>query len=478
MKNVYQTTVLGKRKAYCQLVLHLSPAPTSSSSQPDHSESDQPSQNQPIIINGQLVPGTKKCYRCTFASCKKAYSKPSRLEEHQRTHTGQRPFICETCGKSYLRDTHLHAHARSHLPEASRPLACERPNCEKRFWTSQHLQVHYSWHDGAKPYRCNEGDCRQAFAKHHLLRTHICVEHAPPGTKPYRCEHDRCTKSFDTNQHLKTHQKTHDDKRYTCVHVSCLANNINSPNFFPTWSALQSHIRAAHPPACSHPSCNGRTFASQANLRAHLKRHEQRETEQELDEGIELLSDSEVPSKKRRRGGECGRDWKCDFQGCGKEFKSKKALGTHTNVTHLGKRDFVCHYEDCKQSFGYKHLLQRHSAKVHQPTTDASEEEPPESDAREPSEVTFDIDAITGNTYTQHANDRVNSSKALRCPYPDIRDLTGDDAIKFLVGGHNCAYVFSRGYDLRRHLHATHDIEVSKESVDSWVRKQKKVTNS
>jgi len=177
MKNAYQTTVLGKRKAYSQtdcLVLHLSPAPTSSSSQPDHSESYQPSisQNPPIIINGSLVPGTKKCYRCTFGGCKKAYAKPSRLEEHQRTHTGQvtieyfysvheflklfifqRPFICETCGKSYLRDTHLHAHARSHLPEASRPLACERPNCEKRFWTSQHLQVHYSWHDGAKPYR-------------------------------------------------------------------------------------------------------------------------------------------------------------------------------------------------------------------------------------------------------------------------------------------------------------------------------------
>ena len=93
MRNVYQTTVLGKRQTYGQkdsLVLHLSPAPTSSNSQPDHFESDQPSSSQnPVIINGQLVVGTKKCYRCTFGSCKKAYSKPSRLEEHQRTHTGQ-----------------------------------------------------------------------------------------------------------------------------------------------------------------------------------------------------------------------------------------------------------------------------------------------------------------------------------------------------------------------------------------------------
>ena len=159
----------------------------------------------------------------------------------------------------------------------------------------------------------------------------------------------------------------------------------------------------------------------------------------------------------------------------------KKALNTHTNVTHLGKRDFICHYEDCKQSFGYKHLLQRHLAKVHQTqgqATDASEAEPSELDPQEPSEFTFDIDTITGHAYTKHANDRLNSFKALRCPYPDIRDLTGDDAVKFLVGGHSCAYVFSRGYDLRRHLHATHDITVPKDTVEGWVRRQKKGINS
>jgi len=109
------------------------------------------------------------------------------------------------------------------------------------------------------------------------------------------------------------------------VHVSCLANADNCPNFYPTWSALQSHIRTAHPPACLHPSCNGRTFASQANLRAHLKLHEEREMEQGLDEGIDLVSDPELPSKKRRRGGEYGRDWKCEFHDCGKEFKSVSA---------------------------------------------------------------------------------------------------------------------------------------------------------
>ena len=34
-----------------------------------------------------------------------------------------------------------------------KPFICERPSCAKRFWTSQHLRAHQSWHDGAKPYR-------------------------------------------------------------------------------------------------------------------------------------------------------------------------------------------------------------------------------------------------------------------------------------------------------------------------------------
>ena len=30
----------------------------------------------------------------------------------------------------------------------------------------------------------------------------------------------------------------------------------------------------------------------------------------------------QVRPKKRRRGGEMGRDWKCEIEGCGKDFKS------------------------------------------------------------------------------------------------------------------------------------------------------------
>lgn len=100
--------------------------------------------------------------------------------------SSQRPFVCQTCNKSYLRDTHLHAHARSHLPESMRPFVCERLSCAKRFWTSQHLRAHCSWHDGAKPYKVR---CLVCFINVNSLVSHSAL-------KPTASRHLRSTTSY------------------------------------------------------------------------------------------------------------------------------------------------------------------------------------------------------------------------------------------------------------------------------------------
>lgn len=88
------TVVLRKRKrATSPLVLRLSssPAPTS------HSESEYDPQYSPVspVVSITLDAGPsersiarKKKYACDFEGCHKAYSKPARLAEHQRSHTG------------------------------------------------------------------------------------------------------------------------------------------------------------------------------------------------------------------------------------------------------------------------------------------------------------------------------------------------------------------------------------------------------
>jgi general transcription factor IIIA len=117
--------------------------------------------------------------------------------------------------------------------------------------------------------------------------------------------------------------------------LTCLAGPENIPSYFPTWSALQHHIRTTHPPTCTHPSCHGRTFTSQKGLRAHQKLHEERELEEEMVDGIIAEHgdiDSMQPPVKRRRGGEIGRDWKCDVDNCDKDFKSVSVSLTLNNL--------------------------------------------------------------------------------------------------------------------------------------------------
>ncbi|VDC02086.1 unnamed protein product [Peniophora sp. CBMAI 1063] len=532
------STVLGKRKTRSQkpLVLHLSATDDSDRQDSDFNLEDELSEAPHEVGEGDRLdeirhrsskkrarstgaPNIKR-YACDFDGCDKSYAKAARLAEHTRSHTGERPFVCSTCNKSYLRDTHLQAHTRSHLPESARPLQCDVSGCGKRFWTTQHLEVHdKTIHQGERHFTCTEPDCSEGFAKHNQLRAHIASVHSPPGTKPYRCTHEDCDKSFATNQKLKAHVKVHDESRYTCTLAQC--ENAN----FSTWTALQAHIRTAHPPTCPYPSCDGKTFARRDGLRAHLKIHRQHEEEDAMggdgddegDEGGE--DDAEERPKKRRRGGELGRDWVCEEDRCGKDFKSKKALATHAHVVHAGARDFICAARGCNKAYGYKHLLQRHVARAHARRSASIEEgegdgggeddeeyvstarnaEPgPSSKSKEGAtrqvasadaavENANDfIDGITGAAYARAAR----ATRTLPCPYPSFtglpHQLVEEHASDLEMHGAEepdassakesnsppkaCEYSFTRAYDVRRHVRAVHGVELTKADVDKWAR--------
>jgi general transcription factor IIIA len=112
------------------------------------------------------------------------------------------------------------------------------------------------------------------------------------------------------------------EKRYTCVDATC-RDRPELP-FYQTWTALQQHIRTTHPPTCPHDECAGRMFSAQKGLRAHLRLHEQRAIEEH--EHMSSEDEDEALPRKRRRGGEVGRDWKCEVDGCTKDFKSVRHI--------------------------------------------------------------------------------------------------------------------------------------------------------
>ncbi|WVF67366.1 hypothetical protein IAT40_002121 [Kwoniella sp. CBS 6097] len=402
---------------------------------------------------GSLPPSRlERRFKCTHPGCDKAYFKPSRLAEHELSHTGERPHKCPECGQSYLRASHLTAHMRTHLSKEAKPYQCDREGCGKTFWTATHLKRHEEMHDRAEVYACEQ--CENTFNKAHLLREHVALAHMPEGTKPFICSHEGCEASFSVKAKLKAHEKTHDPTRYTCSHPS---HGSDFPSF-PVWSALQTHMHEAHPPICPHAECNGRAFKSINHLKSHLKTHAEREVDRaallskggpsgeqagnsalalvpvladglsrrarkrKADEIAQASADADggkSPKLRRITSGEAGKNWFCDHEDCEKRFKTKFALEAHHRAIHLKIRNHLCPIEGCGKAYPHKASLTKHIATHARPTTpSASTGIESQSQARTRAPATAG-NALTGN---------VREMRRFGCPHFAVGDfLAGID---------------------------------------------------
>lgn len=66
-------------------------------------------------------------YVCTY--CGRACAKPSVLQKHIRSHTGERPYPCAPCGFSFKTKSNLYKHRKSHTHRVKAGLAFGEPKC-------------------------------------------------------------------------------------------------------------------------------------------------------------------------------------------------------------------------------------------------------------------------------------------------------------------------------------------------------------
>ena len=285
---------------------------------PSSSLSSRSSSRYPSDIN--------KTHSCTFAGCNKAFNRPAKLEQHLRSHTNTRPFVCPhaPCTKDFLRDSHLKHHITSAHTDV-RNYSCTWDGCNKSFLTATRLRRHVAAHEGCEKFTCIVTGCGQTFRKHATLQAHVAKVHE--GRKPFECaflcdDGKRCNAGFDTAGKLKDHQgRMHEIKRYTCS--LCQQNGQSTPEgaadeqpivAFSTYTALQDHMTSEHPPTCT--AC-GLNCASQATLKSHV----------EVVHGPLDVNDR--------------RTHICPEQCCGAGFTKKGNLNVHIKTVH-GEQRFVC----------------------------------------------------------------------------------------------------------------------------------------
>uniref|UniRef100_A0A3Q2QJE7 Zinc finger protein 341 n=1 Tax=Fundulus heteroclitus TaxID=8078 RepID=A0A3Q2QJE7_FUNHE len=243
--------------------------------------------------------------KCNF--CDKFFSKNFDLQQHIRSHTGEKPFQCIVCGRAFAQKSNVKKHMQTHkvwpmsvantvsrLPITvkvvplsfveeerigeqqkrgpTRPPATEAPGeeapgdahtkqivvidssyqcqfCGSKFKTYFQLKSHLTQHKGEQVYKCVLKSCSQTFQKLDHFLEHIRT-HQEQLT--YRCH--LCSKVFPSLFELGVHQYSHcfcsqqSARKETSVYrcVKCQSR-------YSTQEALEQHLlTASHSFPCPH----------------------------------------------------------------------------------------------------------------------------------------------------------------------------------------------------------------------------------
>ena len=110
----------------------------------------------------------------TCLYCNKTFQQSSNYKNHMRTHSDERPYVCEICDIGFKERYHLKKHLLfKHTNEAKEK--CR--HCGKRFKDSTAVRAHERIHSDLRPYSCQR--CHKAFKTseclwHHENRSRTC----------------------------------------------------------------------------------------------------------------------------------------------------------------------------------------------------------------------------------------------------------------------------------------------------------------
>lgn len=316
-----------------------------------------------------------KSQKCPF--CCKAFSKNFDLQQHIRSHTGEKPFQCVICGRGFAQKSNVKKHMQTHKvwpdglahtlpapilsdgsqssvdepnpkedgPGTEKPQAGSGdvllldnsyscPFCTFVGKSYFELKSHLKHHKQEKVFKCIVGKCGEMFTD---LESFLGHAKSHENNMMYRCPH--CPKTLPSLYDLNIHQLTHtlcvtSDNSSISVTIGSNGSSGRKPharihqcshclNRYATPEAL-----AHHQATCSHnypcPVCQ-KVFPCERYLRRHL-----------------LIHRSSAPHV-------------CSV--CHKGFKTDHYLKVHA-VVHSKEKPFLC--SQCGATFNRQDKLKRH----------------------------------------------------------------------------------------------------------------------